>query len=75
MINITDKRENSTIDVDELNVGDVFVRQGSYYLRITGITTEYDDYYNAINLKNMGYAEIPSGEAVLKVNAELVIRW
>lgn len=70
MIKITDKRENNIIDAGELNVGDVFVRQGSYYLRIEG-----DNYLNAINLETMDYAEILSDETVIRVAAELVIHW
>lgn len=73
MIKITDKRENNIIDADELNAGDVFLRQGSYYLRIVGITTEYNDYFNAINLGTMDYAVISGDETVTRVTAELVI--
>lgn len=74
MINIIDKRAKNIIDAYELNAGDVFLRQGSYYLRIGVISTENAEYFNAINLETMDYAEVSDNESVIRVTAELVIR-
>ena len=70
---IRTNKDDKTICFMDINCGDAFRYNNSFYIKTDNVTDDYNSLYDAVDLKTGGHIYIGSGTIVQSLDCELVI--